>query len=60
MCDTPRPATGLTPVRNIRVADHLWRTAQDKARREGRSLTEVITAYLRRYVAAPDRTKPHQ
>jgi hypothetical protein len=51
----PRPATGTTPVRNIRVADNLWHAAQDKARREGRTLTEVITAYLRRYAATPDR-----
>ena len=54
----PRPATGLTPVRNIRVADNLWRAAQAKAKREGRTLTDVITAYLRRYVAAPDRNRP--
>jgi hypothetical protein len=57
-CDdphVPRPATGETPVRNIRVAERLWRAAQAKAKAENRTLTEVIVAYLRRYVSTPPR-----
>jgi hypothetical protein len=53
----PRPATGRTPVRNIRVAERIWRAAQEKAEREGRTLTDVIVAYLRRYISSPDRKR---
>ena len=58
MCDDPgmpRPATGKTPLRNVRVPDDLWNAALAKARAEGRSLSEVLVAYLRRYVATPPR-----
>jgi len=54
----PRPATGKTPVRNLRVPDHIWQSAQAKAKAEGRTLTEVITAYLRRYISTPPRKRP--
>ena len=59
-CDdltVPRPPTGKTPVRNLRVPDDIWRAAQEKARAEGRTLTDVLVAYLKRYVAAPPRKK---
>lgn len=59
-CDdlgVPRPPTGKTPVRNLRVPDGIWRAAQEKAAAEGRTLTDVIVAYLKRYVAAPPRKK---
>ena len=55
-CDddrVPRPATGKTPVRNLRVPDEIWHPALEKARAEGRTLTDVITAYLKRYVSTP-------
>jgi predicted HicB family RNase H-like nuclease len=60
MCEdqgVPRPATGQTPLRNIRVANELWAAAQAKAKAEGRTLTEVIVTYLRRYVSAPPRKR---
>ena len=50
-----RPATGKTPLRNIRVPDDLWRAAMEAARREGRSLTDVIVGDLHRYVARRQR-----
>ncbi len=56
----PRPATGRTPVRNLRVPDHLWRAAQEKAEREGRTLTDVLLAYLRRYISTPDRKRAEE
>jgi hypothetical protein len=58
VCDdqhVPRPATGKTPARNIRVDGELWKKALDKAHAENRTLTEVIVAYLRRYVSTPPR-----
>jgi hypothetical protein len=51
----PRPATGKTPVRNVRVSDGLWKSAQEKAQSEGRTMTEVIATYLRRYISTPPR-----
>jgi hypothetical protein len=60
MCDdlpVPRPATGKTPLRNIRVAEGLWKAAQAKAAAEGRTLTEVIVTYLRRYASTPPKPK---
>lgn len=45
-----RPATGKTPLRNVRVPDELWDAAMTEARAEGRSLTDVIVSDLHRYV----------
>lgn len=45
-----RPATGKTPLRNIRVPDELWNAAKAEAQEEGRSLTDVIVSDLHRYV----------
>jgi hypothetical protein len=54
----PRPPTGKTPVRNLRVPEHIWGPALDKAKAEGRTLTAVITDYLRRYISTPPRRRP--
>jgi hypothetical protein len=59
-CDdqqVPRPATGKTPVRNLRVVDEIWLPALAKARAEGRTLTDVIVTYLRRYISTPPRER---
>lgn len=53
----PRPPTGKTPVRNLRVPEDIWRAAQQKAAAEGRTLTDVIVAYLKRYASTPPRKK---
>lgn len=42
-----------TPLRNVRVADDLWRAAKAKAEENGETLTDVIVRALRRYVARP-------
>lgn len=57
-CDTdrmPRPATGKTPVRNLRVPDEIWEKALENAHAEGRTITDVIIAALKRYNAAARR-----
>lgn len=46
-----RPATGKTPLRNIRVPDGLWAAAKAKAQSEGRTITDVIVSALHRYVS---------
>ncbi|MEU8839910.1 hypothetical protein AB0D97_12385 [Streptomyces roseus] len=45
-----RPATGKTPVKNIRVPQELWDAAKNEAAAEGRTLTDVILGDLHRYV----------
>lgn len=40
-----------TPPRSVRIEDELWEAVKAKAALEGRTLTDVITAALRRYVA---------
>ena len=40
-----------TPVRNVRVPDDLWNAAKAAAEEQGRTVTDVITAALRRFVA---------
>jgi hypothetical protein len=47
----PRPKAGVTPVRNIRIGEKLWRAAQQSARSQGQTLTAVIERALVDYVA---------
>lgn len=51
------PNQPKTPNRALRVEEPLWRAAQAKAKAEGRTLTSVIVACLRRYVSTPPRKK---
>jgi hypothetical protein len=51
------PNQPKTPVHSLRVDGDLWRAAQAKAEAEGRTLTGVIVAYLKRYVSTPPRAK---
>jgi hypothetical protein len=51
------PNQPKTPNRVLRVEESLWRAAQEKAKTEGRTLTSVIVAYLKRYVSTPPRKK---
>lgn len=59
-CDdqlVPRPATGETPVTNFRIPKRIAQAAKEKAAAEGRTLTDVVVAYLRRYISTPPRKK---
>lgn len=44
-------------MRNVRVPGGLWKAAQEKAKAEGRTMTDVIVAYLRRYISTPPRQR---
>lgn len=48
----PRPKTGETPKRNIRVPDDIWNPAKDRASAEGRTIAAVVNSQLSRYGAA--------
>lgn len=39
-----------TPPRSVRIDTELWEAAKAKAAAEGRTITDVIAAALRRYV----------
>lgn len=45
-----RPATGVTPKRNIRVGD-VWDQAEVIARGDGETMTALVSRLLRGYVA---------
>lgn len=51
-----RPKTGVTPKHNIRVPPSLWKAATEKAKAEGRTITDVIVAALHRYASTPPKT----
>jgi uncharacterized protein (DUF1778 family) len=53
----PRPATGKTPLRNIRMSNDLWNALKEAAEYEGKTVTDVLVAYARRYVAAVERKR---
>lgn len=46
----PRPRTGVTPIRHVRVEDTLWGQISEIAREQGRSATAVVIDALKRYV----------
>jgi predicted HicB family RNase H-like nuclease len=53
----PRPKTGETPIRHVRVDDSLWGQIAEIAREQGRSVSAVVIDALRRYVAWHKRQK---
>ncbi|MDT0448580.1 hypothetical protein [Streptomyces hesseae] len=42
---------GETPKRNVRVKDSLWEDTKKEAKKEGRTITDVIVSSLTTYVA---------
>lgn len=54
----PRPATGQTPIRNVRSPDHVWLIAKRIAKVRGETLTDVIDRALRRYIRDHERELP--
>lgn len=45
-----RSEVAKTPLRNLRVPDDLWDAARAKAEAEGRTVTDVLIAALKRYI----------
>jgi hypothetical protein len=54
----PRPKTGETKGRHVRIPDWLWNAAREKAAAENTTITEVIVRALMRYVGTPPRRRP--
>lgn len=49
--DMPRPATGKTPVRHIRLGDEIWEPIERAAREDGTTATAIVKAALAEYMA---------
>jgi hypothetical protein len=54
----PRPKTGVTPIRHVRVEDSLWGQISEIAREQDRSVTAVVIDALKRYVTWHRRQRP--
>jgi hypothetical protein len=52
----PRPKTGETPIRHVRVGDPLWTQIVAIAADQGRTVTAVVLDALTRHVAWYRRT----
>ncbi|WP_425838367.1 hypothetical protein [Streptomyces fractus] len=55
-----RPATGVTPKRNVRVPDALWTAAIKEAAAAGTSVTQWINEDLQKRVNAAQRKRAHE
>ena len=49
---TAVPNAPKTPTRTVRVSDEIWLAAKDRAADEGRTLTDVVIAALKEYIAS--------
>lgn len=57
MAKLGRPATGQTPVRNVRVPDDIWDAALEEAAAEGTSVAAWIKADLEKRIKAARRRR---
>ncbi|WP_320067846.1 hypothetical protein [Micromonospora sp. RTGN7] len=49
-----RPATGLTPLLNVRVSKAVQDAARARAKQRGERFAEVVTRLLEEYAEQPD------
>jgi hypothetical protein len=47
----PRPATGQTPVRHVRIGDEIWEQVEWIADQDDCTLTDVVKTALTEYIA---------
>ena len=58
--DMPRPKTGETPVRHIRLGDEIWDPVVQAADEDGVTATDVVKAALAEYMAKRARQRRAQ
>jgi hypothetical protein len=56
----PRPKTGETPIRHVRVGDPLWSQIVAIAKEQGHTVTAVVLDALTRYVSWYRRQDSHR
>jgi hypothetical protein len=49
-CMTPRPATGQTPQRSIRIPNNIWEALERIANEQATTPSAVVVTALRNYV----------
>ncbi len=49
--DVPRPATGKTPVRNVRIGDEIWEQVERAAEEDSTTATAIVKEALLEYIA---------
>lgn len=54
----PRPATGQTPIRHVRISDALWERIGQVAEAQDRSRSEVVLEALTWYLSAAQHVPP--
>lgn len=47
----PRPKTGETPIRHIRLGDEIWEPVELAAREDATTVTAIVKEALRDYIA---------
>lgn len=47
----PRPKTGTTPIRHIRLGDEIWEQVEWIASEDGSTNTDVVKTALQEYIA---------
>lgn len=57
MATKGRPSTGKTKHKSMRIPDGVWQAAKAKAASEGRTMTDIVTGLLQRYIASPSRPR---
>jgi hypothetical protein len=53
-----RPATGQSPMQSFRLPESLKTALHDKAKTEGRPVTDVLVGLVHRYVSTPPKAPP--
>jgi len=56
----PRPATGQTPIRHVRISEALWERVAQVAEDQDRSKSEVVIEALTWYLSATQRQRISQ
>lgn len=53
----PRPKTGETPIRHVRVDDQRWEQVEQAATEDGKTKTDIVVQAIDRYLTYRKRTK---
>lgn len=51
----PRPRTGQTPIRHVRLTDKMWAALRRAADRKGRSIATIVRDAVEEYLSREDR-----
>lgn len=58
--DMPRPKTGVTPVRHIRLGDEIWEQVERAAEEDETTATAIVKTALAEYMAKRAKQRSRQ